>query len=312
MRLRFVLLLMIPLILNCPKKYKPDIESIEVLYLSSLHDDIYRDKPILAGIKGVPGFKVGHLKTDPAFLGIIMGRLGFYELLNETGIEFVLTDSLGFWADNINYFLIPRNLGYAIKNHEGIRFAILRKNKDTLTIDDEIQVSLVKQRSDILWIIENKLLDIAPVRINFFIKDRGLTDTTMTVLAVEPDSLLAAKIINFRKKLAQTLNQNIFLGEKTLQEYILSKVSKNEGVDVILYPRELFMNGIKKDSVTLQEILNNVVCEMKFTKMKMDKNQTLKLNADARYQVWGKVTKSNNVLFPDEFGIYVFDMFYRL
>ncbi|MGB3340910.1 MAG: hypothetical protein WBB37_05465 [bacterium] len=312
MRLRFALLLIIPFLLNCPKKYKPDIESIEVLYLSSLHDDIYRDKPILAGIKRLPGFKVGHLKTNPAFLGVIMGRLGFYELLNNTGIEFVVTDSLTFWTDNINYFLIPKSMGYAIKNHEGIRFAILRKDKDILTMDDEIKISLVKQRSDILWIIENKLIDITPVKINFFIKDRGLTDTTMTALNVEPDSLLLTELKGFKGMLEQILNKKTFLEDKTLQEYILSTTAQSEGVEVILYPQNLFINDIKKDSVSLREILNNVVSEMKFTKTTMDKKQIQSLNIDGKYKIWGKVKNNNSVLLPDNFGMYLFDMFYKM
>jgi len=312
MRSRLAVCLIIPLLLNCPKKYKPDVESIEVLYLSSLHDDIYQDKPILAGIKGVPGLKVGHLKTDPAFLGLIMGRLGFYELLNNTGIEFVITDSLTFWTDNINYFLIPKSLGYAIKNYEGIRFAILRKDKDTLTIDDEIQISLVKQRSDIMWIIDNELIDIMPVKINFFIKDRGLTDTTMATLNVKPDSSLLIEIKDFKERLEQVLNKKTSLFKETLKEYILSTTAQNEEADIILYPEELFIDHIEKDSVSLREILDHVVSEMKFTKTTMDKEQVQDLVTDKKYKMWGKLKKTNSVLRPDKFGKYLFDMFYKL
>ncbi len=312
MRLRFAIILIILFLINCPKAYKPDVESIEVLYLSSLHDDIYRDKPILAGIKELHGFKVGHLKTNPPFLSIIMGRLGFYELLNNTGIDFVVADSLTFWTDNINYFLIPESMGYAIKNHEGIRFAILRKDKDILTIDDEIRISLVKQRSDVLWIIENTLIDISPVKINFFIKDRGLTDTTMTVLSVEPDSSLLFKIKNFKEMLEQILNKKTFLDGKSFKEYILSSTAQDEGVNVILYPQHLFMNGIKQDSVSLREILSNIICEMRFTKKTMDKEQIQNLSTERKYEIWGKVGKNNSVLLPDGFGTYLFDMFYEL
>jgi len=312
MRLRYLFLLILPLLLNCPKKYAPDVESIEVLYVSSLYNDIYQDQPLLAGIKDPPGLKVGHLKTKPPFISIILGRLGFYELLNETGIDFVIVDSLTFWTDNINYFLIPKSMGYAIKNYEGIRFAILRKDKDTLTIDDEIQISLAKQRSDVIWIIENKLLDIAPMKISFFIKNRGLTDTTMTPLNVELDTLLYLKIKVFKERLEHILNQKTYLEQKNLKEYILSKMSHNESVNLILYPQDLFINDITSDSVALREILNNIVSEIKFSKTIMNKEQIQELNKDKKYEIWGKLKKNNNVLLPDEYGTYLFDMFYKL
>jgi hypothetical protein len=312
MRLRYLFLLVFPLLFNCPKKYAPDVESIEVLYVSSLYKDIYQDQPILAGIKGLPGLKVGHLKTNPPFMSIILGRLGFYELLNETGIDFVIADSLTFWTDNINYFLVPKSMGYAITNYEGIRFALLRKDKDTLAIADETQISLIKQRSDVLWIVENRLLDITPIRINFFIKDRGLADTTMTALKVGLDTLLADKIKRFKEKLEQTLNRKIYLEQKNLKAYILSTVSLNEGVNIILYTHGLFINDISSDSITLEEILNSVVCEMKFNKMVMNKKQIQELNKEKEYETWGKLKKNNNVLLPDEYGTYLFDMFYEL
>lgn len=312
MRLRYLFLLILPLLLNCPKKYAPDVESIEVLYVSSLHNDIYQDQPLLAGIKGLPGLKVGHLKTNPPFMSIILGRLGFYELLNETGIDFVIADSLTFWTDKIDYFLIPKSMGYAIKNYEGIRFAILRKDKDTLAIADEIRISLVKQRSDVIWIIENKLLDIAPVRINFFIKNRGLTDTTVTALNVGLDTLLYLKIKAFKERLEHTLKQQTYLEEKNLKEYILSKMSQNESVNLILYPQDLFINDITGDSITLREILHSIVSETKFSKTVMNREQIEKVNKDKKYETWGAAKKNNNVLLPDEYGAYMFDMFYKL
>lgn len=312
MRTRFFLLLIIPLLVNCPKKYKPDIESIEVLYIASLHEDIYRDLPILSGIKGLPGLKVGHLRTEPAFLGMILGRLGFYELLNSTGIDFVIADSVSYWIDNISYFLIPRKMGYAIKNLEGIRFAILRKHKDMLTIDDEIQIALVKQRSDVLWIVDNRLLDIEPVKINFFIKDRGLSDTTIAEFGIKPDSIIFRKIKNFTNLLDQALNKKTYLQAKTLKEYILSTIAQNQGVDLILYPEELFIEDYSGDSVSLQDILNSIVGEMKFTKKTLDKMQIENLIIDKKYQVWGEVKDKTNLVLPDTNGYYIFDMFYKL
>lgn len=203
-------------------------------------------------------------------------------------------------------------MGYAIKNHEGIRFAIMRKNKDILTIDDEIQIELVRQRSDILWIIENKLIDITPVRINFFIKDRGLTDTTMTALDIEPDSVSIIEIKNFTKMLEQTLNKKTFLHGKTLSEYIMSKIMQDQGTDMILYPQDLFIKDVKNDSISLREILNSIACETKFTKTTLDKEQVEALIKERHYKTWGKTKNQNSVVLPDDYGVYIFDMFYKM
>jgi len=156
------------------------------------------------------------------------------------------------------------------------------------------------------------LLDIAPTRINFFIKDRGLADTTMTALKVETDSSLYGKIKEFKDKVEQTLNRKIYLQQKNLKAHILSTVSLNEGVNIILYTQGLFINDITSDSITLKEILNSVVCEMKFSKMVMNKKQIQELNKEKEYETWGKLKKNNNVLLPDEYGAYLFDMFYKL
>ncbi|GAH12210.1 unnamed protein product, partial [marine sediment metagenome] len=32
------------------------------------------------------GIKIGHINTDPPFMAILLGRLGFYELLNSSGM----------------------------------------------------------------------------------------------------------------------------------------------------------------------------------------------------------------------------------
>ncbi len=60
------------------------------------------------------------------------------------------------------------------------------------------------------------------------------------------------------------------------------------------------------------KILNSVVCEMKFSKMVMNKKQIQELNKEKEYKTWGKLKKNNNVLLPDEYGTYLFDMFYKL
>lgn len=311
MRLRYLILLVLPLLLNCPKKYAPKVEKIEVIYISSLYEDIYKEKPILSGIKNLPGLKVGHIETNPRFIAILLGRLGFYELLNGTGINFIIGDPHMFWADNINYFFIPRSMGYAIKNYEGIRFAIFSKDKDSLTINDEIKISLVKQRSDVLWVIDKNLIDSPPKKISFYIKDRGLSDTSTTTIKVNPDTLLLKKLQNFENKLTEILSKNIHLENKRLDDYILSKIALSKDVNVILYPEDLFSNVIEKDSINLREILNSVTCELRFKKsLDVTEKEILELSKDKKYHIWGKPTQTNRVLLPDDKGKYLFDLFF--
>lgn len=309
MKCRYLFLLIIPLLLNCPKKYAPKVEKIEAVYLSSFYEDIQREKPFLSGIKNLSGIKIGHINTDPPFMAILLGRLGFYELLNSTGIDFVIGDPIVFQADNINYFFVPVSMGYAIKNYEGIRFAILCKNKDSLTIADEITITLVKQRSDVLWVIDKAMIDSPPMKIDFFIKDRGLSDTSMTAIEIEPDTMLLKKLQNFKNNFNNMLSRKIYLENKRLDEYVLSKIALSKDVNVILYPEYLFGDVIKKDSISLSEILNNVMCGLKFQKsVDMTKNEILEFNKEKKYKVWGKSIKTNQVLLPDNQGEYLFDL----
>ncbi len=310
MKYHTLLLLLILLLLNCPKKYAPKVEKIEVLYLSSLYEDIHREKPFLAGIKNLSGIKIGHLKTDPPCMERILRKLGFYQLLDEFPIDYVISDTLIYSAQ---YMSIPESMGYGIKNYEGIRFALLCKNKDTLTIEDEIKLTIVKQRSDVLWIIDKDLINSAPMKISFFIEDRGLSDTSITAIKVNSDTTLLRKLQDFKNTLEQILNKKVYLGTMYPGDYILSQTALSEGVNVILYPEGLFgekhMVETYTDSITLREILTILKRCKKFKKLlRMSENEILKLSGEKDYQIWGNLAKINQVLIPDEKGKSLFDL----
>jgi len=310
MKSRHLFLLAILLVLNCPKRFALKVEKIETIYLSSLYHDMYREKPLLAGIKDVPGIKIGHLQTDPPFMGILLGKLGFYQLLNETGLDFIIGDTPIFWTDDMRYFFIPISMGYAIKNYDGIRFAILSQDRDSLTVSDRIKMSLIQQRSDVLWIIDSNVINSPSMKINFFIKNRILSDTTITPIAIEPDSVLLKKLQDFKSMLDELLAQKIDLEGKKLGEYVLSKAALHEDANVILYPADLFNENIEKDSVSLRGILKNVMCELKFTKINIDREKILEMSRNKEYRIWGNMTGTNQVLMPDDEGEYFFDLFY--
>ena len=307
MKLHHLILLTIPLLLNCPKKYAPGVKKIEAIYISSLYEDIYREEPIITGIEDQPGLKIGHLITDPPFMANILARIGFYDLLNKYPIDFIITD-LDIHGEN--YFSIPATMGYAIKNYEGIRFAVVYKNKDSLAIDDQIKLSIIKQRSDVLWIIDRALIESQPMKIDFFIKDRGLADTTISPIEVRPDTSLLENLRDFKTRLEEVLNSKIYLKGKRLNDYIFSTIAINKDVNVILYPDDMVLNVVKKDSLTIREVIDNVSCELKF-KMSLDmtKNELIEISDEKKCRIWGEPIEKNRVLLPGDDGEYLFDSF---
>ncbi|UCG93312.1 MAG: hypothetical protein JSV97_06340 [candidate division WOR-3 bacterium] len=312
MRYYYLFSLIFLLLLNCPAKYVKRVSRIETIYLSSLYEDIHREKPLLAGIRDIPGIKIGYLKTEPSSIALLLEQLGFYELLNETGIDFIIGDTPMVVLNDVDYFLIPRSMGYAITNYNNLRFAILSQDRDSLTISDRIQLSLVQQRSDIFWIIDNQVFESPPKKINFVVKDRMLSDTTTTAIQTKTDTALLQRLIHFRIMVDEALSKNIYLENKKLDDYILSAVAQRAGVEVIVYPRKLFHNVIERDSMSLEEILTNVACEFKFKIIEMDKKDIVTLSKDQNYQIWGTVAEANRVLLPGDDGNYLYNLWYDI
>jgi len=303
-----LLLLLIALLLNCPKKYAPKVEKIEVLYLSSLYEDIYREQPYLAGLKNTPGIKIGHLHTEPPCMARLLGRLGFYQVLDEFPLDFIICDTTIY---NAHYMSIPESMGYGITNYKGIRFAILSMDKDSLTIEDEVIMTLVRQRSDVLWVIDKNLISSPPQKIDFLIEARALTDTSMSAITVTPDSTLHNKLSNFENTLDEVLSTKIGLEGERLDEYVLSKVALHDDVNIILYPDMLFLDREVKDSISIGDLLDKVQCEMKLKEShRMTKAEIEQLSKEKGYAVWGELMQNNRVSLPDTQGTALFDILY--
>lgn len=317
------LVLVLPLLLNCPKQIVPRIAKIEVDYLSSLYEDLYKEKPLLARAGQLEGIKIGHLITDPPFMEKILGRLGFYQLLDEFALDFIIVDSPVY---GMNFFPIQKSMGYGINNYKNIRFAIVSKDKDSLTIDDEIKMSLIRQRSDVMWVLDKTVLDLGPTKIDFLIKNREFSDTSMVPIDGALDTVLLNKLYQFRQLVDEYLNKRVYLENKTLDEYILSTIALREDVNVILYPEGLFCYGIEDDSISIRDILIDVSCELKLKRAVMTKTKLLDYNEEKGYRTWGQIIENNSVMLPvvdavsvedtvsvvdAAIGDYVFDLFYE-
>lgn len=308
MKFRTLFLGLIILILNCPTKYAPKVEKIEVIYLSSLYEDIQRDEPYLAGLKDISGIKIGHLVTEPPCMARLLGRLGFYQLLDEFPLDFVICDTT---LHDVHYMSILESMGYGIINYSGIRFAIFSKNKDSLKIEDEVTLTLVRQRSDVLWVIDKSMIFSPPQKIDFFIKARTLIDTSSSTISVVPDTALYNKVVHFRNMLNKTLSKKIYLEGQRLDEHVLSEVARHNNVNIILYPDGLFLDSEAEDSISIRELLEKVSCEMRFSKShRMTEAGIDELRKEESYKVWGELKELNTVSFPDTQGLVLFDILY--
>lgn len=310
MRYLLCVLLIIPLLLNCPKKYTPKVDKIQVYYLGSLYEDIYREPPLLSGTPAMQGIVIGHLETEPPILRYILGKLGFFALLDEFPIDYVMSDTLVY---NVHYLSIPRDLGYGIKNYEGIRFAIARRGSDSLTINDEVQLTLIKQRSDILWLIDNDFIKTTPRRIDFYVENRQLADTSIAALEVEPDTVLMNKVAAFRNRLDTLLSTTFILAGEDLSEFILSTIAERVDVNVIAYPPSMVVVQPQSDTVTLFETINSIDWTVRMQKVTdMANKDVSQLVDESGYTLWGRVQKTNTCLVPDVQGKNLFDLFYPL
>lgn len=281
-------------------------------YIGSLYDDLFREKPILTGIHTLEGMTLGHVYSDMPFMYVLLQRLGFFQLLNETGIRYVIGDPGTMRIDNMNYFLIPLTMGYVIENYKGIRFGIISQPFDSLTIDHKVNFTIAQQRSDILWVINQEFLALSPRKISFFIKDRGLADTSTTAFTFRPDTTLLRKTKYLRQQLEQILTRNVQLDNQTVEHYVFTTLQKLQDVDVILYSQSLLHStrkDIRAESVTLKEFLAAVACNNRFSRyLNITDEKVQSLIVEHGYLQWGTVTSKNNVLVPDPNGNYVFDL----
>lgn len=305
-------LLFVLLYSNCPKKFKVDLEKIQIYDIGPIYADIIREKPRLAGLRDLEGTSITSCRTDPEFLQVLMGRIGLVDILNASGIDYVIGDMNALHHDSINYFIIPDRMGYAISNIGGIRFAIFYPGKKQLSISDNVEIALVRERSDILWLISEDEIGSGPRRVDFYIQNRGLADTSWSPFTTAPsDSAIMAMIDTFRRKLDAVLNYRISADNKPLDSYILERIAANEQVDVILYPQTVFASTKKYDSLTINELIRQIDCSLRFgsSPAAFTAGQIDSIAGVNDYVIWGKRKKTNNkTIMPEKAGRYLFDI----
>lgn len=308
MRFALLLLLCTVLLFNCVKKVVVKVDKIETLYVGSIYQDIYQETPASACIISPPGLKIGHTLTEPVFMEYYLQRNGLHELLNDLEFDFVITDTAIYGQE---YFNIPKSMGYGIKNYQGIRFAVVSKGKDTLAIEDEVELSLIRERSDVLWVIDDKLLNVKPTAITFYISKRALTDTSMSLIKENVDTAQISKIEKFKDKIEKELGRKVAVMGR-LDYHLFSTIAESEDVDMIIYPKNLFQMITETDSMTLLELMSNIAFEMKFMEAEMSDEEILDVCAAKDYAKWGNMKKSNSTLMFDETeGRHIFDYYWK-
>ncbi len=313
MKLRYLPLLIIFVLLYCPGKYKPSVKKIDAVYLSSLYEDLFRDEPFMAGSRLDTGFVVGHLIPPYPVMTTVLGKLGFFEMLGSTGIDFVISDSALFHAQGYDYYIIPVSSGYAIMNYQGVRFAIFASDQETLDIDTEVQRAIAQQRSDILWMIDRNFLNTPPRHLQFFIENRGLADTSSKAISFVPDPDIIKRLSDFREVVERTLAVKIALQGKTLEDFLLHQVTETANANLLLYPASLFRNSPVADTVTLADMIENIAFEMRFKKTaRIAKSDVQDLAQSHEYLIWGTVQDTNTVLLPEPQGEFLFRYYFPI
>jgi hypothetical protein len=302
-----LLITLILISLHCTSGVVPKTNRIDIAYIGSIYEDINQENPVSAGLADFPGIKIAHTMTEPAFLEHYLYRAGLAQLLNELEIDFVIGDTV---VRNQKFFGIPKSMGYAIINFEGIRFTMFSTSKDSLTIDDQVQLTLVRERSDILWVIDQTALNAEPTLIIFYINNRALSDTSMSPIKAEIDTSRHRLIKDFRSKVEQGLNRKIFLAGR-VDEHLFSNISERHAVNIIVYPEDLFIKMLERDSTTLRELIDCIAFKMKFKKTEMNEDEISEFCAASGFLRWGNVKEENYVLLPDEIdGRYIYDFYY--
>lgn len=233
--------------------------------------------------------------------------MGLHELLDTLGFDFVIGDTLVYGGD---YFPMSRSMGYAIKNFGGIRFAMICSAKDSLTMEDRVTLSLLKERSDILWVIDKPLLEMQPCVIRLNVNQRSLSDTSISTIKAKEDTARARLIRDFIRGIEKELNREIIVAG-SIADHVLSTVTKNEEVDVILYPEKLFLSNDKAQTSSLRKLIESVAFDTKFKKTEMKRAQIVEFCAATGCLTWGQIKQTNSVLVPDEkTGSRIFDYYH--
>lgn len=303
------LFLLLSLFLNCPKRIGPTAKIIEVAYVGAIYDDLFKEKPALSAATDSNKITIGYLDFKWPFLDVILERTNFFEALSGLPVDYIIMDRPVY---GYKFFPVKRSMGYGITNFKGIRFAIISKDKDSLSISDETMLALVRERSDVAWIVDNAFLKLPPVLVDFKIEGRNLSDTMMKPLNVESDSGAGARIRGIQNLLSETLNRVITTGPVDLKEYVLQGLCSHFGANVVLYPALTFRNVTAGSAYRLGDVLNMVACEMKFSASEMKKAGLELMMRKQQYSVWGEIKKNNIVACPADTGTMVFDIVFGI
>jgi hypothetical protein len=306
MKYRWLLLFVSLLFLNCPKRISPGSRQvIDLYYIGSLTKDIEQPEPLLSGIAELKGLKIGYLDTDKPGFALFLERIGLYRLANDLPLDFIVTN---FPVYDQEHLPVLKTMGYGIKNIGGIRFAVLSLGKDSLTIHEQTRISLARERSDVLWVIEKKILDQPPFKMSFMVSNRVLQNTGLGKIKNKPDPERVKNIAAFTRLLEDTLSAQIDLAGQPLAEYALKKMSLRTGAGVILYPASLILNPIPRTPFTVRDLLENIDGSLRFVKKEITRDSLLKDQQENNYLLWGKMGKTNTVLVPGPGGDYVLDL----
>jgi hypothetical protein len=301
----FALSLLLVLFLNCPKRIGPTAKIIEVAYVGAIYDDLFKEKPALSAAADSNKITIGYLDFRWPFLDVVLERTDFFEALSRLPVDYIIMDRPVY---GFKFFPIKRSMGYGITNYKGIRFAIVSKDKDSLSIRDETMLALVRERSDVAWIIDNAFLKLPPVLVDFKIEGRILSDTIMKPLKTGSDSSAGVMIRGIQKMLNETLNRVITTGPAGLKEYVLQGLSSHFGANVVLYPASAFRNVTVGSAYRLGDVLTMVACEMRFSASEMKKTNLVALVQRQQYSIWGVINKNNVVVCPADTGTMLFDV----
>ena len=294
--------------LACTAGIVPRVSSIQVVYVGSIWEDMYRDKPISAGVAELEGIKVAHTLTDPVFMEYFLLRKGLNELLDSLDLDFVIGDTVAYGSE---YFPVQKSMGYAIQNIGGIRFAMVCSPEESLTVQDQISISLLKERSDILWVIDSSLLAMPASLIAFNMSQRTLSDTSVSKIKVKDNAEHTRLIHDFRQRIENELNREIRIAGR-IDEHVLSSIARKENVNVIIYPKGLFSETAEATSMTLRALMQSVAFETKLSKTEMTPAEISEIVQSTGSLTWGKINEQNIVLLHDEDkGKHIFDYYYQ-
>ncbi len=309
MKRRYLLLFFIILLLNCPRHPSPGArKKIEVYYLASILADLARPEPIITGLFTRDGLKIGRLENHNAGYSLFLSRLGLYDLLDSLPLDFVIADVP---VPDRRFLTISRNLGYRIKNYDGIRFGAVCADAETLSIQDQITLSVIKERTDILLVMEPRFLRQPPVRIDFLVRRRELQDTSLSRIKTRPDPTWNARAAAFIKRLNDTLNTKFSMTAPSFSEFILDRLARSAGVNTILYPGRMFLADTAPADFNLRDLLLAVDATVRLKKGVFPRDSLLKWQAANQYLMRGQPDKNTPALVPDPEGVYVLDLLLR-